>query len=319
MASRLLGLIPLVFTLALAASHATADDGLPPVVSSGQSLERSASHLPQAPLHSGMGVETPMPGYSSSSTLFPMHVSSVGGAESPFAAGGTDKAVEVDSDYDRILDLYEGNDRDLIQRVREAVAQTEVGEDVADQEWITVRGGERVSWGGRIETDTVGWVRDEFGGQQNYVEFRRLRLMASGKGYGVLEYQLELSISPDLEDDMLGDVDNQDDSGFEIKDAFIAIREMPLSDYTIIGHFRTPIGLSNLTSSRFIPFMERSLPSRLMPGRELGIASFNASQYHNTTWSYGIFFHDLDENQQSIINDNQGVAVDQSSNMESVF
>ncbi len=227
---------------------------------------------------------------------------------SPFSSDNVKSPPGINSDYERVLDLFpDNNDRELIGRVRETVEKTEVGIDVTDEEWITVGGGgQRITWGGRIDTDYANWANDEeFGGQQNYVEFRRLRLMASGTGYGVFEYQLELNISPSLNQDRFPST-NGEDAGVQVKDAFLAMRDVPYLGYTMLGHFRTPIGMSSLTSSRFVPFMERSLPARLMPGRELGIATFNHSPSRNMTWAQGIFFDDLDESEQSIIDDNQG-------------
>jgi phosphate-selective porin OprO/OprP len=238
------------------------------------------------------------------------------GLSSPFSVERQSESPWEEEVYDRMLDLYpDGNDRQLIERVREAVLQTEVGVDTTDEEWITVSGdGERISWGGRVETDTVSWARDDdFGGrpndglegQPNYVEFRRLRLMASGQGYGIYDYQLEMEFSPELDEDRVGGA-TADNFGVEIKDAFLGLRDVPLLGYTMIGHFRTPIGLESLNSSRNIPFMERSLPIRLLPGRELGLAAFNAAPELNLTWSYGYFFDELEETERSIIDDNQG-------------
>jgi phosphate-selective porin OprO/OprP len=236
------------------------------------------------------------------------------GQTNPFSMERSTESPWEDEVYDRVLDLYpDGNDRQLIQRVREAVLLTEVGVDTTDEEWITVSGdGRRISWGGRIDTDTVNWARDDdFSGptaigQPNYVEFRRLRLMASGQGYGIYDYQLEIEFSPEFDEDRI-DIPTADTFGVEIKDAFIGLRDIPWLGYTMIGHFRTPFGLESLTSSRNIPFMERSLPNRLMPGRELGIAAFNAApELLNMTWAYGYFFEELEETQRSIIDDNQG-------------
>ena len=230
------------------------------------------------------------------------------GMSSPFSTDNVIESPFVNQNYDRVLDLFpNANDRQLIERVREAVEQTEVGEDVTDEQWITVRGGgKRITWGGRMDTDTVSWANaDEFSRQSNYVEFRRLRLMASGDGYGVYDYQLELEFSPEFAADQV-DGGMGDGFGVEVKDAYIGLRDIPVVGYAVIGHFRTPIGLQSLTSSRFVPFMERSLPNRLLPGRELGIAAFNHSPNQNMTWGYGVFFDDLDESRHGIVDDNQG-------------
>ena len=215
----------------------------------------------------------------------------------------------VRATQERVLDLYDREERQLVERVRDVVAETQPV-DVTDEDWITVRGsGKRITWGGRIDTDWVNWANSQdFGGQQNYVEFRRLRLFAAGEGYGVYEYQLEVEFSPELERIPSGNVEPLD-FGVELKDAFLAVRDVPLLGYVMAGHFRTPIGLDERTSTRFNPFMERSLPTRLLPGRELGLAAFNSSPRRNTTGSWGVFFDDLNEARRSIVDDNQGVRV----------
>ena len=54
-----------------------------------------------------------------------------------------------------------------------------------------------LNWGGRIHMDWISWANDEeFLGQENYFEFRRLRLYAAGEGYGVFAYQLEVEFAP---------------------------------------------------------------------------------------------------------------------------
>lgn len=223
------------------------------------------------------------------------------------AINGTIKDQQpINPNYKRVLDLYpEGNNRRLIEQVRKVVQETEVGIDVTDEQWITVRGGgKRITWGGRIDTDWVNWARDEEFGQPNYVEFRRLRLFASGEGYGVYDYQLDLGFAPDV-----NDLFQATELDVEVKDAFVGLRDLPMLGYLMIGHFRVPIGLANTTSSRFIPFMERSLPTRLLPARALGVAAYNASPSENLTWSLGAFFDDLNDNRGAIIDDNQGARI----------
>ncbi|MCP4190746.1 MAG: hypothetical protein GY768_08965 [Planctomycetaceae bacterium] len=248
-----------------------------------------------------MSVTQGLPGPPAWAIGFPS--STTGGGYRAAINGTMESRQTVDPNYRRVLDLYpDGNNRRLIEQVRKVVHETEVGVDVTDEQWITVRGdGKRITWGGRIDTDWVNWARDEEFGQPNYVEFRRLRLFASGEGYGVYDYQLDLGFAPDV-----NELFEATELDVEVKDAFIGLRDLPLLGYLMIGHFRVPIGLANTTSSRFIPFMERSLPTRLLPARALGFAAYNASPSENLTWSLGAFFDDLNDNRGAIIDDNQG-------------
>lgn len=212
---------------------------------------------------------------------------------------------------DRVLDLEpNGQNRRLIERVRAATLETEVGVDTTDQPWVHVKDHSYITWGGRINADWVNWANDsQFIGQNNYVEFRRLRLFAAGEGYGVYDYKLELEFAPEVE--LQADVvDNHVDLGgfgVELKDAYIGILDLPRLGYVRLGHFKTPIGLEELTSSKYITFLERSLAHRLVPGRELGIAAMNHSADENITWVYGAFFDTMSESSHVIDDNNQGV------------
>jgi phosphate-selective porin OprO/OprP len=232
--------------------------------------------------------------------------------QSVLAAVAGERPKEVEALYEQVLELEpSGQNRDLIERVREAVIQTKVGEDTTAEEWVEVDD-TSITWGGRVHLDYVNWINDsEFGGQPNYVEFRRLRLFAAGEGYGVYDYQLDIAFAPEF--DLQGGVEDEiellDGTGIELKDAFIGIRDIPLFGYVRIGHMRTPFSLEQLTSSNFLPFLERSLGHRLAPGREVGVAALNHTVAENFTWGYGAFFDELPETQPNIENDNQGVRV----------
>lgn len=228
------------------------------------------------------------------------------------AAIAQQRPDEVEEIYQRVLDLEPNRqNRQLIERVRETVQATEIGEDTTAEDWIHVKD-TSITWGGRIHADYVNWVNDtEFGGQPNYVEFRRVRLFAAGEGYGVYDYQLDIGFAPEF--DLEGAFEEQDGmldgSGIELKDAFIGIRDIPLLGYVRIGHMRTPFSLEQLISSNYLTFLERSLAHRLAPGRELGVAAFSFTPNENITWGYGAFFDELPEEEPHIEDDNQGVRV----------
>jgi phosphate-selective porin OprO/OprP len=70
-----------------------------------------------------------------------------------------------------------------------------------------------------------------------------------------------------------------DSPGAELKDAWIGYSGLKSWDFRI-GQFQEPFSLEELTSSRYITFMERALPNAFVPGYHLG-ASVN---YRGKNW-----------------------------------
>ena len=110
-----------------------------------------------------------------------------------------------------------------------------------------------IKFGGRIMYDMAVWgdsTMDNAG-----TEFRRVRVFNSGKLYGNVKYKLQL-----------------DFAGGEIsfKDIWMELGELPFSGKLRVGHFKEPLRLEALTSSKYITFMERALPISLSPERNTG-------------------------------------------------
>ena len=211
---------------------------------------------------------------------------------------------------EQLLDLDpDRENRLLIEQVREAEVANRVEYIDADTEEWKELDGQQLRWGGRLQADWVNWANDQdLGDQSNYFEFRRVRLFAAGSGYGVFDYMLELEFG----DDSLPDADQFDDrfrlgaGGVELKDAYLQASDVPYLDNVRIGHFMAPVGLEQLTSSKNITFLERSLPMEFVPGREVGLAAFNHTAIANMTFAGGIFFHDMSDATYAIENDSQG-------------
>ncbi len=68
----------------------------------------------------------------------------------------------------------------------------------------------------------------------------------------------------------------------EVKDAYIEYRNLGRGKL-LIGQYKAPFGLEELTSSKYITFMERALLTEFAPGRNIGVG------YHTyrDSWTFG--------------------------------
>ena len=84
----------------------------------------------------------------------------------------------------------------------------------------------------------------------------------------------------------LGDVDDR----FSIRDASMAVHEIPYAGTFRLGAFDAPMSLSMLTSSRATPLMERGLVVDAMaPGSLAGLQLSNRLAPQRVTWAFGFF------------------------------
>ncbi len=133
--------------------------------------------------------------------------------------------------------------------------------------------------GGRIYNDW-GWMKEDSGVESSSIgdladgtEFRTARMYMSGSIYENIDYKLQFDFAK---------TDN------EFKDVYFGIRDFPFG-YLKMGHFKEPFGLEELTSSRFITFMERSLANAFVPGRNTGFMLSSTALNNRATWAAGIF------------------------------
>lgn len=127
-----------------------------------------------------------------------------------------------------------------------------------------------IKLGGRIQADAAFYA-DDASDLGNGTEIRRARLSASGTVRDAWYYKLEY--------DFAG-------SG-AIKDAFIRYDGWD-GRYLMIGQIWQFVGLEGFTSSKYITFMERSLPiNTLTPDRALGVSM----NHYGESWNlgYGVF------------------------------
>lgn len=168
---------------------------------------------------------------------------------------------------------------DVDEAIRKKVEE-EVAEATENQPVITTNGRFEVKSrdsdfsfrvGGRIQTDAATYDEDRL--QHNDgTEFRRVRLFASGTLWQAWAYKLQYDFTA---------------TGIDgIQDAFIDYKGF--ENWKIrVGHFKEPFSLQNMTSSKYIRFMERGMPHLFAPGRNIGLSATASGK--NWSFSSGLF------------------------------
>ena len=149
------------------------------------------------------------------------------------------------------------------------------GRIMTDWTWISEDDGLK----SHLVPDADGTGTESLGDQADGVEFRRVRLYLAGLIYDNVEYKLQFDFAG-------GDAD--------LKDAYIALRDFPVGRLKM-GHFKEPFGLEELTSSKYITFLERAFPVALAPSRNTGFMWYDSIYDDRMTWAVGIF-RDTDDN-----------------------
>lgn len=193
--------------------------------------------------------------------------------------------------------------------------KTRDSEKQADDSWTDMSTDKwTVRLGGHVQLDYINWANADSaitpaapGGTQDYFEFRRLRLVADGTGYGVCDFRLQMTLEPEA----AGDGPAGSAATPDVKDAYFSMNEIPGLGRVRIGNFFVPFSLEQVTNDTNNIFMERSIPSQgiFAVDREVGIAAYNASDDQNVTLAYGAFFDSISEAQKDRIDDNQGLRV----------
>lgn len=131
--------------------------------------------------------------------------------------------------------------------------------------------------GGRVMADAAFYDNDSTA-LGSGTEFRRARLYMSGTMWRVWDFKLQYDFT---------------DTGIAgIRDAYIAYTGWAPANLTV-GNYKEPFSLEELTSSKYITFMERALPNAFAPGRNIG-AGFHS---HGERWTLagGFFGEGVDQ------------------------
>ncbi|MFT5289962.1 MAG: phosphate-selective porin OprO/OprP [Planctomycetota bacterium] len=135
---------------------------------------------------------------------------------------------------------------------------------------------------GRVQMDGVWGSGSSPFDTLDQVGFRRARVGVQGKA-GIFDYKAEYDFAG-------GDVD--------FADVYIEWNSSPLGSLKV-GNFKEPVGLEELSSSRFTTFTERASSSNLAPARNVG-AMF-ADNTETMAWQYGVFGSDTDSSGGGIV------------------
>ncbi len=133
--------------------------------------------------------------------------------------------------------------------------------------------------GGRIMNDWAWFDVDQSiegptDEHDNGTEFRRARLYMAGEIYENIIFKAQY--------DFAGGT-----AGF--RDVYIGMKNLGPLGTLRVGHMFEPVGLEELTSSKYITFMERSLTSVFIPARNTGFQLNNTCADGNMTWAIGAF------------------------------
>ncbi len=171
-------------------------------------------------------------------------------------------------------------------------------------EWVDMSADKwNIKLGGHFQLDSINWADADNPPvpADNYFEFRRLRLLADGTGYGVYDFRLQIDLEPESGDGTTSPV-------VDIKDAYFTMNDIPFFDRWRIGNFFVPFGLEQVTNDTNNIFLERSIPTQgiFCADREVGMAVYGVNDAQDFTWTGGVFIDSLSESTKERVDDNQG-------------
>ncbi len=148
-----------------------------------------------------------------------------------------------------------------------------------------------IKFGGRIQADFSFADEDDqlsSVGFEDGTEFRRARLFIEGTIHENVEFKIEYDFAG-------GDA--------AAKDVYVGLVGLPGVGGVRVGHFKEPFGLEELTSSKYITFVERSMPiEAFAPSRNMGAMVYNSLSEDRMTWALGAF-KDTDDTGTSVSNE----------------
>jgi phosphate-selective porin OprO/OprP len=227
--------------------------------------------------------------------------------ELPPPAGAPAGDADPMKDILRRLDALEKSAQPAAPKKDGGEKGSDKGAKSAIGEWIDMSSDKwTIKLGGHMQLDNINWAdTDPQVPAFNYIEFRRLRLLADGVGYGVYDFRLQIDIEPE-------NGEGTDRPVTDIKDAYFTLNELPTPlNRWRIGNFFVPFSLEQVTNDTNNIFLERSIPTQgiFAADREVGMAFYGVNEALDKTWTFGVFADSLSESLKERIDDNQGQRV----------
>jgi phosphate-selective porin OprO/OprP len=147
--------------------------------------------------------------------------------------------------------------------------------------WTSADKRHQVKLNGRLMWDTRFGSSDDYPGDaltQDTTFFRRVRLAVAGHAYENVIFKVQVDFAKGDE--------------VALKDVYVGLKNLPknLKGTVKFGHFKEPFSLEELTSSKYITFMERAMVvNAFSPSRNSGIAYWMAPFEQRMTVGVGVF------------------------------
>jgi phosphate-selective porin OprO/OprP len=173
----------------------------------------------------------------------------------------------------------------------------------------------RIHVGGRVQLDAI-WnhAEDEVafgaggvGKVDDALAFRRARLEVDGTFWEVVDFFTEFDFVNTTDVDPTDPAKRSDVTNIPVPtDLWAQVTHLPYVNTVRVGNQKPPISMEHLTSSRFLPFLERSFAfdafiGGLDNGFKPGVQLINWSEDERITWAIGAF-----KNQQTVLGWNVG-------------
>lgn len=207
--------------------------------------------------------------------------------------------MAADDDFIQLLNILRDN-KSLTQKQYEkmvsAINDRESEANEAEVLVSTEGGLELSSYDGQFSFELAGRLMIDMAAYQqenvilgNGTELRRARFEVEGLMYSNWGYEFGVDFSG---------------TDADIKDAYIEyLGEFDSSSK--FGQFKEPFSLEELTSSKYITFMERALPNEFAPGRNIGIGISHLGE--NWSTAYGLFGEAFDTDTTDQVDEGWGV------------
>lgn len=172
--------------------------------------------------------------------------------------------------------------RDLEERIKSLESQDNTDTKLKGAlKFASENGDFKFQVGGRIMADAAFYSEDNVDlDGENGTEIRRGRLFVKGTMYNVWDWKAQYDFA----------------SSDEIKDLYLRYTGWEPARITV-GNFKQPASLEELTSSKYITFMERSLPNAFATGRRIGVMADHMRD--NYTLAASVYGQDANDNSSS--------------------